>query len=132
MTRVARTHPDPGGHVLRNHETAPRRGIACQAMPTVLRVEGYRFFFFSNEGQEPPHVHVERGDAYAKLWLGPVSLASSEGFKRPERPSGRASASVRSRPPPFLRPSGRAFASVRSRSANPAQQDSTRANRPYA
>jgi hypothetical protein len=53
-------------------------------MPTVLRIEGYRFFFFSNEGQEPPHIHVEKGDAYAKLWLAPVCLASSEGFKRSE------------------------------------------------
>jgi hypothetical protein len=36
-------------------------------MPTLLRVEGFRFFFFSNEGQEPPHVHVSKGDGLAKL-----------------------------------------------------------------
>ena len=35
-------------------------------MPTVLLVEGYRFFFFSNEGQEPPHVHVRKGGGVAK------------------------------------------------------------------
>ena len=29
-------------------------------MPTMLRVAGYRFFFFSNERQEPAHIHVER------------------------------------------------------------------------
>ena len=36
-------------------------------MPTILRLEGYRFFFYSNEGspREPPHVHVERGDGDA-------------------------------------------------------------------
>lgn len=33
-------------------------------MPTVLRVAGYRFFF-SNEGNEPPHIHVEHDEAYA-------------------------------------------------------------------
>ena len=27
-------------------------------MPSVLRVSGFRFFFFSNEGNEPPHIHV--------------------------------------------------------------------------
>lgn len=43
-------------------------------MPTVLRVAGYRFFFFSNERQEPAHIHVERGECHAKFWLtGPGS-----------------------------------------------------------
>jgi len=51
-------------------------------MPTVLMVEGYRFFFFSNEGFEPPHIHVEKGDGHAKWWLQkPPELEYSEGFK---------------------------------------------------
>jgi uncharacterized protein DUF4160 len=29
-------------------------------MPTILRWKGFRFFFFSNEGDEPPHVHAEK------------------------------------------------------------------------
>ena len=49
-------------------------------MPTVHREGGFRFFFFSNERQEPPHVHVESGDGYAKFWLTPVSLAESSGY----------------------------------------------------
>ena len=53
-------------------------------MPTVLRVAGYRFFFFSNERQEPAHVHVERAEAYAKFWLQPVSLAAARGFRSGE------------------------------------------------
>ncbi len=53
-------------------------------MPTVLRTGGFRFFFFSNEGNEPPHVHVESGDRYAKFWIEPVSLAISVGFSGPE------------------------------------------------
>ena len=53
-------------------------------MPTVLLAEGFRFFFFSNEGTEPPHIHVERSDGYAKFWLEPVELADAVGVKTPE------------------------------------------------
>lgn len=53
-------------------------------MPTILRILGYRFFFFSREGNEPPHVHVEKGDCAAKFWLDPVRLAESYGFKGSE------------------------------------------------
>lgn len=49
-------------------------------MPTILRVGPYRFFFFSNEGGEPPHVHVRRDNGLAKFWLEPVSLADSSNF----------------------------------------------------
>ena len=53
-------------------------------MPTVLRVRGYRFFFFSLEGYEPPHIHVEHGERVAKFWLEPVTLSRSRGFRRNE------------------------------------------------
>jgi len=46
-------------------------------MPTVRRIGSARFFFYSNEGTEPPHIHVEQAGAVAKFWLEPVSLASS-------------------------------------------------------
>jgi hypothetical protein len=49
-------------------------------MPTVLVSGPYRFFFFSNEGGEPPHVHVRRGNQLAKYWLQPVALAASTNF----------------------------------------------------
>ena len=52
-------------------------------MPTVLRVEGFRFFFFSNEAQEPAHIHVESQDSYAKFWLAPARLAHSKGYNAP-------------------------------------------------
>jgi hypothetical protein len=48
-------------------------------MPTILREGRYRFFFFSNEGFEPRHIHVEARDGYAKFWLEPIELASSVG-----------------------------------------------------
>ena len=50
----------------------------------VLLAEGYRFFFFSNEGTEPPHVHVERGDGYAKFRLKPVELVDAVGMRTAE------------------------------------------------
>lgn len=53
-------------------------------VPTILRIKGYRFFFFSREGNEPAHIHVEHTDRYAKFWLNPVRLAESIGFRSSE------------------------------------------------
>ena len=50
-------------------------------MPTVLRSGPYRFHFYSSDVDEPPHVHVERGENTAKFWLSPVRLQSSGGFR---------------------------------------------------
>jgi hypothetical protein len=41
-------------------------------MPTVLRVGRFRFFFNSNEGQEPAHIHVKAAENDAKFWLEPI------------------------------------------------------------
>jgi hypothetical protein len=53
-------------------------------MPTVLRIGPYRFFFYSQEGNEPPHIHIEDGDRTAKYWLTPLELARSRGFRPQE------------------------------------------------
>ena len=50
-------------------------------MPTVLRVEGYRLYFYSHEPNEPPHVHIDRAEFSAKVWLEPVALARNLGFR---------------------------------------------------
>ena len=50
-------------------------------MPALLRVDGYRFFFYSLEDREPPHIHVAHAGRYAKFWLNPVTLASNRGFR---------------------------------------------------
>lgn len=50
----------------------------------MLRIRGFRFFFFSNEGDEPIHIHVESDDKYAKVWLMPVQLAKSVGYSARE------------------------------------------------
>jgi hypothetical protein len=49
-------------------------------MPTILRIDGYRFFFYSSDRAEPVHIHVEKGGASAKFWLSPTRLQNSRGF----------------------------------------------------
>jgi hypothetical protein len=49
-------------------------------MPTVLLINGYRFFFFSNERNEPIHIHVEKAENYAKFWIDPLFVAVNYGF----------------------------------------------------
>jgi hypothetical protein len=53
-------------------------------MPTVLRIGAYRFYFYSHEPNEPPHIHIDRDNSTAKFWLQPVSLANSIGFSPKE------------------------------------------------
>ncbi len=52
-------------------------------MPVVFRDRGFRFHFFSNEGdpREPVHIHVLKDGMDAKLWLRPeVAYAENNGF----------------------------------------------------
>ena len=56
-------------------------------MPVVFRYQGFRFFFYSNEGnpREPPHIHIRQGESTAKFWLAPtVSLANAYGMSASE------------------------------------------------
>lgn len=53
-------------------------------MPTVLREGRYRFYWFSHELGEPPHVHEDRDDCTAKFWLEPVCLGRNLGFPAAE------------------------------------------------
>jgi len=53
-------------------------------MPNVLRSGPYRVYFYSHEPNKPPHVHVDRDQASCKIWLAPVALAASLGFKANE------------------------------------------------
>ena len=52
-------------------------------MPVVFRYKGYKFFFFSNEGdpREPLHIHVRKAEAVAKFWLEPEpGISEAYGF----------------------------------------------------
>jgi len=49
-------------------------------MPTVLRWGRYRAFFYSNEGGEPPHVHIRAGNREAKIWLHDMAVVFNVRF----------------------------------------------------
>jgi hypothetical protein len=52
-------------------------------MPIVFESGGFKFFFFSNEGnpREPLHIHVRKAEKMAKFWLKPhVALSESYGM----------------------------------------------------
>ena len=53
-------------------------------MPTIFEFGPYRFFFYANDENEPPHVHVQRERNKAKFWLQPIRLQQSGGFDRNE------------------------------------------------
>jgi hypothetical protein len=53
-------------------------------MPTLLRIGAFRFYFYSHEPNEPPHVHIDRGDATIKIWLDSLEVAKSRGFRAHE------------------------------------------------
>lgn len=54
-------------------------------MPTALLEHAFRFFFYSNENDEPMHVHVVKGGAEGKIWLLPVvKVAYMHGFTAKE------------------------------------------------
>ena len=41
-------------------------------MPTVLTIDGFRFHFYSDEGNEPCHIHINKAGARGKIWLLPA------------------------------------------------------------
>lgn len=49
-------------------------------VPTIFRYKGFRFHFYSNEGHEPPHVHIRKAENTCKFWLAPVALAYNDGI----------------------------------------------------
>ncbi len=49
-------------------------------MPKVLEINGFIFFFYSQEGNEPPHIHVRKAEASAKFWLEPMEFIENDGF----------------------------------------------------
>lgn len=52
-------------------------------MPVVLRVRGYKFFFYQADViNEPPHVHVIKAGIEAKFWLDPLRVAREGRFRK--------------------------------------------------
>jgi hypothetical protein len=40
-------------------------------VPTIFIINGFRFFFYSNENDEPMHEHVQKAECEGKVWLQP-------------------------------------------------------------
>ena len=54
-------------------------------MPTLLIKDGFRFFFYSREGEyKPAHIHVEYQDGVAVFWLDPLALRETRGLSKRE------------------------------------------------
>lgn len=56
-------------------------------MPTVLYIFGWRFFFYSNEGNEPIHIHAEKGEMECKFWLMVDEIEIKEAFSHNLNPA---------------------------------------------
>lgn len=69
--------------------TKPERLVSFEVLevkkewviPTVLRKNGFRFFFYSREGNEPAHIHVIGRNGEMKVWLDPVSVSKVYNLK---------------------------------------------------
>jgi hypothetical protein len=48
-----------------------------------MRIGSLRFHFYSDEGNEPPHIHIETPDGECKFWLDPIKLARNKGVPAP-------------------------------------------------
>lgn len=54
-------------------------------MPTIHREGSYKFRFYSNENNEPPHIHVWSPDGQMKVWLNEdLEIAECYGIPRHE------------------------------------------------
>ena len=49
-------------------------------MPTILMILGWRFFFYSNEGNEPIHIHAQKAEMECKFWLDVDNFEVKEDF----------------------------------------------------
>ncbi len=68
---------EPTKEPLRNRDRVIATPAKARASAQFLRVNGFVFSAYSEEGNEPAHVHVWKGGAKAKVWLTPVRVASS-------------------------------------------------------
>ena len=78
-------HPRPGPRRVELATAIKHATITFnEPMPVILRVRGYKFWFYEADLDEPPHVHVERDNCLAKFWLAPVRFQRNRGFKSSE------------------------------------------------
>jgi hypothetical protein len=51
-------------------------------MPVVLRIRGYKFWFYESDLGEPAHVHIGKDGNEAKFWLNPIKIARAGRFRQ--------------------------------------------------
>ena len=49
-------------------------------MPTVLLVMGWRFYFYSNEMNEPIHIHCKKAEKECKYWIDRENFDLDEAY----------------------------------------------------
>jgi len=49
-------------------------------MPTILVIAGWRLFFYSNENNEPIHIHAVKADMECKYWIDIENFEIKEAF----------------------------------------------------
>jgi len=49
-------------------------------MPTVLFLNGWRLFFYANEGDEPIHIHAKKAEMECKYWIDVEGYDIREAF----------------------------------------------------
>lgn len=54
-------------------------------MPVVLRIKGYKFWFYEADLGEPAHVHIGKDGKEGKVWLDSIKMARAGKFKAIEQ-----------------------------------------------
>lgn len=52
-------------------------------------IRGWRLFFYTNERNEPPHIHAQKGDTDCKFWLKTDVYDIEEAYAYNLSPSSR-------------------------------------------
>ena len=59
-------------YALKPHRSADiRYQYLILLLPKIFEQNGYKFFFYSGDGDEPCHIHVKKGKGDGKIWLEP-------------------------------------------------------------
>ena len=51
-------------------------------MPTILEILGWRLFFYSNEANEPVHIHARKAEMECKFWIDVRNYNITEAYTR--------------------------------------------------
>ena len=49
-------------------------------MPTILSILGWRLFFYSNENNEPIHIHAQKAESECKFWIKEIEFDIEEAY----------------------------------------------------